>query len=87
MPFNKKQIDLLKLTKTDLQYLKAFQPFVEGNIDNIVNRFYEMIGTEHSLVDIINRHSSVEKLKITLRRHIILKCLMVKLIMNFIKDE
>ncbi|UPW82866.1 globin-coupled sensor protein [Lysinibacillus sp. Ag94] len=67
----KRQIDLLKLTKKDLQYLKAFQPFVEANIDNIVNRFYEMIGTEHSLVDIINRHSSVEKLKITLRRHII----------------
>lgn len=67
----KRQIDLIKLTKQDLQYLKAFQPFVEGNIDNIVNRFYEMIGTERSLVDIINRHSSVEKLKITLRRHII----------------
>lgn len=67
----KKQIDLLKLTKRDLQYLKAFQPFVEGNIDNIVNRFYEMIVTERTLVDIINKHSSVEKLKITLRRHII----------------
>lgn len=67
----KKQIEMLKLTKRDLQYLKAFQPIVEGNIEHIVNRFYEMIGTEHNLVDIINRHSSVEKLKITLRRHII----------------
>ncbi|MGE7696114.1 protoglobin domain-containing protein [Lysinibacillus sp. NPDC094177] len=67
----KQQIDLLKLTNRDLQYLKAFQPFVEDNIDHIVNRFYKKIGTERNLVDIINRHSSVEKLKITLRRHII----------------
>ncbi len=66
-----KQIEMLNLTKQDLQYLKAFKPFVEDNINHIVDRFYDMIVTERSLVDIINRHSSVEKLKITLRRHII----------------
>ncbi|MGE7093446.1 protoglobin domain-containing protein [Lysinibacillus sp. NPDC048646] len=66
-----KQIEMLNLTKRDLQYLKAFQPFVEDNINHIVDRFYDMIVTEHSLVDIINRHSSVEKLKVTLCRHII----------------
>jgi len=66
-----KQIEMLNLTKQDLQYLKAFQPFVMDNIDGIVDRFYSMIVTERDLVDIINRHSSVEKLKVTLRRHII----------------
>ncbi len=66
-----KQIEMLNLTKQDLQYLKAFKPFVEGNINHIVDRFYDMIVTEQSLVDIINRHSSVEKLKVTLRRHIV----------------
>ncbi|EON74565.1 globin-coupled sensor protein [Lysinibacillus sphaericus] len=66
-----KQIEMLNLTKQDLQYLKAFKPFVEDNINHIVDRFYDMIVTERSLVDIINRHSSVEKLKVTLRRHII----------------
>ena len=66
-----KQIEMLNLTKQDLQYLKAFQPFVMDNIDGIVDRFYSMILTERDLVDIINRHSSVEKLKVTLRRHII----------------
>ncbi|MGA3602382.1 protoglobin domain-containing protein [Lysinibacillus agricola] len=66
-----KQIEMLNLTKQDLQYLKAFQPFVMENIDGIVDRFYSMIVTERDLVDIINRHSSVEKLKVTLRRHII----------------
>ncbi|MGE7916278.1 protoglobin domain-containing protein [Lysinibacillus xylanilyticus] len=66
-----KQIEMLNLTKQDLQYLKAFQPFVMDNIDGIVDRFYSMIVTERDLVDIINRHSSVDKLKVTLRRHII----------------
>ncbi|MFJ7732781.1 protoglobin domain-containing protein [Lysinibacillus sp. NPDC097231] len=66
-----KQIEMLNLTKRDLQYLKAFQPFVVDQIDNIVDRFYTMVETEDDLVAIINSHSSVEKLKITLRRHII----------------
>jgi len=66
-----KQIEMLNLTKQDLQYLKAFQPFVIENINDIVDRFYRMIGTERSLVSIINSHSSVEKLKVTLGRHII----------------
>ena len=34
-----KQIDMLNLTKKDLQYLKAFQPYVMDNVDRIVNRF------------------------------------------------
>ncbi|MGG2072173.1 globin-coupled sensor protein [Lysinibacillus irui] len=66
-----KQIEMLNLTEQDLQYLKAFQPYVMDNVDHIVNRFYNMIGTEHHLVDIISQHSSVEKLKVTLRKHII----------------
>ena len=34
-----KQIEMLNLTKKDLQYLKAFQPIVMDNVDHIVNRF------------------------------------------------
>ena len=70
-PSLRKQIEMLNLTERDLQYLKAFKPYVEDNINRIVDRFYDMIGTERSLTDIINKHSSVEKLKITLNRHII----------------
>ncbi|MBD8523036.1 globin-coupled sensor protein [Lysinibacillus fusiformis] len=66
-----KQIEMLNVTKEDLQYLKAFQPYVMDNVDHIVNRFYNMIGTEQHLVNIISHHSSVEKLKVTLRQHII----------------
>ena len=70
-PSIRKQIEMLNLTEQDLQYLKAFKPYVEGNINHIVDRFYNMMGTERSLIDIINKNSSVEKLKITLSRHII----------------
>ena len=70
-PSIRKQIDMLNLTELDLQYLKAFKPYVEENINDIVDRFYDIIGNERSLTDIISQHSSVEKLKITLRRHII----------------
>ncbi|KOS67145.1 chemotaxis protein [Lysinibacillus contaminans] len=70
-PSLRKQIEMLNLTERDLQYLKAFKLYVEDNINRIVDRFYDMIGTERSLTDIINKHSSVEKLKITLSRHII----------------
>lgn len=70
-PSIRKQIDMLNLTEQDLQYLKAFKPYVEDSINRIVDRFYDMLGTERSLTDIINKHSSVEKLKVTLSRHII----------------
>lgn len=70
-PSIRKQIEMLDLTERDLQYLKAFKPYVEENINGIVDRFYDMIGTERSLTQIISKHSSVEKLKITLGRHII----------------
>ena len=61
---------MLNITEQDLKYLKAFKPFVEEQLDTIVDSFYRTVGMESSLIDIINKHSSVEKLKVTLRRHI-----------------
>jgi heam-based aerotactic trancducer len=65
-----KQIDVIQLTKDDLRYLKAFRHHVDLKIDDIVDSFYRSLGLEGSLIDIINQHSSVDKLKVTLRRHI-----------------
>lgn len=70
-PSIRKQIEMLNFKERDLQYLMAFKPYIEENINLIVDRFYEMLGSERSLTDIISHHSSVEKLKITLCRHII----------------
>ena len=66
----KKQIQMLGLTVEDLKHLKVFKPQVDENIDRIVDTFYNNLGMEQSLVDIINQHSSVDRLKVTLMRHI-----------------
>lgn len=66
----KQQIEMLRLTTEDLQYLKAFKPYVDENIGPIVASFYRTLGMESSLTKIINDHSSVERLKVTLTRHI-----------------
>ena len=69
-PKLKQQLNMLKLTDTDLKYLSAFQPYVEKNINDIVDSFYAVLGMDSSLVKIINEHSSVERLKVTLKKHI-----------------
>lgn len=66
-----KQIQMLHLTESDLQYLKAFKPQVEQHIERVVDNFYDALGMERSLIDIINDNSSVERLKVTLRKHLI----------------
>ena len=42
----KKQLQMLNLTEKDLQYLKAFKPYVDENIDNIVTIFYRNLDLE-----------------------------------------
>ena len=69
-PRLKKQLNMLKLTDTDLKYLCAFQPYVKKTINDIVDSFYDVLGMDSSLVSTINNHSTVERLKITLKKHI-----------------
>lgn len=64
------QIQMLGLTKEDLKYLKVMKPYVDNNIEHIVDNFYKKLGLENSLVEIINKHSSVDRLKGTLKTHI-----------------
>ncbi|MEO4055494.1 globin-coupled sensor protein [Solibacillus sp. CAU 1738] len=66
----KRQIEMLQMTEQDLKYLKAFQPYVEKYIDEIVAAFYNSLGMEQSLTKIINDNSSLNRLKLTLRKHI-----------------
>lgn len=61
---------MIGLTKEDLRIIHNLQPFVNEQIDDIVNRFYENLENEPSLLDIINDNSSIEKLRKTLRTHI-----------------
>ncbi len=66
-----RQLKMIHLTIEDLQYIKALQPYVMAKIDEVVERFYENLHYEASLLEIINRHSSIDKLKKTLKQHII----------------
>ncbi|ATP42012.1 chemotaxis protein [Solibacillus sp. R5-41] len=65
-----KQIQMLNLTEEDLKYLKVFKPQIDKNIEIIVGAFYQNLGMESSLTKIISEHSSVERLKLTLKNHI-----------------
>ncbi|HZG59183.1 MAG TPA: globin-coupled sensor protein [Anoxybacillus sp.] len=66
-----KQLEMIELTKRDLAMLTELKPFIEEKIDFIVTRFYDTLQKEPSLLEIINRHSSVDRLKQTLKIHII----------------
>lgn len=65
------QVKMIGLTKNDLSILNALQPFVEKNIHAIVDKFYLNLEEEPSLIQLINDNSSMERLKQTLRRHLL----------------
>lgn len=61
---------MVRLEDAELHVLQELQPLIKENIVSIVDAFYENLGHESSLMDIINDHSSVDRLKQTLKRHI-----------------
>lgn len=66
-----KQLIMIDLTEKELKVIKAIQPYVLRHIDYIVDRFYSNLDHEPSLIEIIEEHSSIERLKKTLKRHIV----------------
>ncbi|MGM7719270.1 protoglobin domain-containing protein [Metabacillus sp. Hm71] len=71
-PSLQKQIKMVGLTKNDLLLSSKLKPYIEDNIQNIVNAFYSSFDFEQALNDIIEAYSSVERLKTTLKKHIIM---------------
>lgn len=69
-PELQKQLKLLKFTTEDLAVLKQLQPEMEQHIPAMVERFYEAISLNQDLIHIIQNTSRIEKLKITLTKHI-----------------
>lgn len=67
----KKQIEMLSLHIEDLVLIRKCQPIVKEWINYIVDEFYNNVQSESSLLDIVNKHSSFERLKQTLRHHVI----------------
>lgn len=69
-PNLEKQLQLLKLTTDDLAVIKQLEPFAQGLIPVMVNQFYEAISLSPELVDIIQNTTKIERLKVTLEKHL-----------------
>lgn len=64
------QVQMISLTEENLAHLKVLQPLVKEKLDEIVSNFYKNIGKQPALMQIINDHSTVDRLKKTLQKHI-----------------
>lgn len=66
-----KQLAMINLTNYDLFVLKNLQPVIKEEIEFIVTTFYTYIKNEPILLEIVNNHSSINRLSQTLQHHII----------------
>jgi heme-based aerotactic transducer len=65
-----KQLQMISLTLEDLAVIRSLKPFITENIESIVDQFYKNIEFVPGLLQIIQKHSSVDRLKVTLIKHI-----------------
>lgn len=65
------QMKLIGLTVEDLKRLRRIKPFVEVRSMEVVDAFYGTIGNVAKFQDIINQHSTSERLRQTLRHHLV----------------
>ncbi|WP_340005220.1 globin-coupled sensor protein [Paenibacillus sp. FSL K6-0276] len=65
------QMRMIDLTESDLNLLRRVKSIVEQHIDYITDQFYNSVLGVNKLEAIILEHSSIERLKKTLREHII----------------
>lgn len=66
-----RQTEVISLTASDLTFIKELEPIVSDHIDFIVDQFYENITKQPNLQLIIDTFSSVDKLKMTFKKHIL----------------
>lgn len=66
-----KQLKLLNLQKEHFAMAQVLKPIVEQGIHPIVDGFYSNLENNPKLINIINKHNTFERLKKTLRIHIV----------------
>ena len=66
-----KQLALIGLGKPEIQLARRILPLVEPHLDEIVDFFYQQVLTIDKLRAIIDEHSTIERLKQTLRAHLL----------------
>ena len=71
-----KQIQILQLSTEDLAVIRQLQPYTETLIPAMVEKFYDAISFSEELTTIINKTSRINKLKVTLTKHLtdLFKC-------------
>ncbi|WP_394190789.1 globin-coupled sensor protein [Paenisporosarcina quisquiliarum] len=65
-----KQIQMIDLTKNDLAVIRQLQPHIQPHLEDLVTHFYQALEYGSGLNEIIQKNSSVDRLKVTLRRHL-----------------
>ena len=65
------QLEMIQLKERDLQILKLIQPAIKENIDKMTTGFYSRVMEVPHLTDIIQSHSTIDRLKQTLQSHLI----------------
>lgn len=66
-----KQLEMLDLNEKDFALAQALKPYVEVDNKEIIDGFYQNLYCNQDLIDIIEKNSSLDRLKRTLRRHIL----------------
>ncbi|WOV86581.1 globin-coupled sensor protein [Sporosarcina oncorhynchi] len=66
----KTQLAMIDITENDLAILRVLIPEVKTNAKSIVANFYINLENEESLKKIITKNSTIERLQITLEKHI-----------------
>lgn len=70
-PVIAKQMNIIHLTKNDLAILRQLKPLIENYIPKMVQSFYDNISLNDDLVNLINKHSNIDRLKVTLSGHLL----------------
>ncbi|WP_438434488.1 protoglobin domain-containing protein [Gorillibacterium sp. sgz500922] len=66
----KERLEMIKLTEQDMAVLRTIKPLMEPHLQAVVDDYYDSLVKVSKLKAIIYLHSSVERLKGTMRRHL-----------------
>ncbi|MEH6941748.1 globin-coupled sensor protein [Bacillus sp. JJ722] len=64
------QLKSISFTEDDMKLISVFQPVIIENIDFLVDSFYKTIYEVSELRMLIEKHSTIEKLRATLKHHL-----------------
>lgn len=70
-PFIEEKLEMIQLTEDDLHSIACIQPLIKDHIDDLVDEFYATILKIEELRCMIENNSSVEKLRRTLKEHLL----------------